>query len=336
MYDLINGRAQRPGRRRHRFAPDILKRVKDKCVLDNWHAIVALIYIWAFIGTTVSAPYLLEPWLNWWVVYSVCVVLMGFWMRGLATLLHEGAHFVLAKNAVVNFLAATVGSGYLIFHAFFPYRISHLNHHIYLGNEGKDPDLMFLIAQGVNSAKSRADFIWKFLISPLLMFRTPAKIVDLLRYRFFAKEEPLAEKLGKGIFLAFIIGLLIYLGLGRMFFWMWLVPLITTFPLVAWYVELMEHFPLVWESDIDLYMTRNRWTDPATRFFLGMFNENYHQTHHLFPQCPFWRLPEVHKILMEDEEYRNTQFREVGLVGSIIEGTPSILTSIVERRHRTA
>lgn len=330
MSALTDGRATRPRRRRHRFSAEILRRVKEKCVLDNWHVILALLYIWALIAATVSAPYLLEPWLNSWAVYLVCVVLMGFWMRGLSTLLHEGAHHVLAKNTVLNFVAATFASGYLILHAFVPYRKSHLDHHINLGDETKDPDLMFLVAQGLYSTKSKAAFIWKFLISPLFMVRTPAKVADLFRHRFFAKQEPFAEKLGKAIYLAIIITVLFYLGLGSAFFWMWVVPLITTFPLVAWFVELMEHYPLAKESDIDLYMTRNRWTDPLTKAAIGMFNENYHQTHHLFPQCPFWRLPEVHEILMEDEEYRRTQFREVGFILSIIEGTPSIIGSIVK------
>jgi fatty acid desaturase len=332
MSALTDGRATRPRRRRHRFSAEILRRVNEKCVQDNWHVILALLYIWALIAATVSAPYLLDPWLNWWAVYLVCVVLMGFWMRGLSTLLHDGSHHVLAKNKVLNFVAATFGSGYLIFHAFFPYRKSHLDHHIYLGDETKDPDLMFLVAQGIYSAQSNAAFIWQVLISPLLMARTPAKVVDLLRHRFLAKQEPPVEKLAKATYLAIIVTLLFYLGLGHVYFWMWVVPLITTFPLVAWYVELMEHFPLVRENDIDLYMTRNRWTDPVTKLFIGMFNENYHQTHHLFPQCPYWRLPDVHEILMEDEEYRRTQFREVGFVLSIIEGTPSIIGSIAKRR----
>ena len=40
------------------------------------------------------------------------------------------------------------------------------------------------------------------------------------------------------------------------------------------------------------------------RIFLAPKNVNYHIEHHFFPSVPFYRLPELHAILMSKPGYR--------------------------------
>ena len=51
---------------------------------------------------------------------------------------------------------------------------------------------------------------------------------------------------------------------------------------------------------------RTRTTQPTwlERIFLAPKNVNYHIEHHFFPSVPFYRLPELHAILMSKPGYR--------------------------------
>ncbi len=318
-------------RQRHRFSDHIQRRATDVCKrpLGNIRALSGVLNAWGRIVLSIGACYVLSPFIGWWASYAICVICIGCWQRGLATLLHESSHKRLAENKYINFTCGAFASGYLILQSWNAYKESHGDHHLYLGDDENDPDLKFLLNQGAYSEQRIPSFVWKFLISPLLLQRTPAKVTDLIRNRFLSSEEPLSEKLFKMGYAVLICSILVYLGLGFELVLFWFVPLVTSFPVVNWYLELFKHFPHVRENDIDLKMTRNRWTGWIGKFFLGVFHENYHQTHHLFPHCPYWRLPELHNILMDDPEYRATQFREIGLIFPVISGVPSIVGFIL-------
>ena len=53
---------------------------------------------------------------------------------------------------------------------------------------------------------------------------------------------------------------------------------------------------------------RTRTTQPTwlERNFLAPKNVNYHIEHHFFPSVPFYRLPELHAILMSKPGYRES------------------------------
>lgn len=108
----------------------------------------------------------------------------------------------------------------------------------------------------------------------------------------------------------------------------WLVPYLTAFPVINWYIELSEHYPLMGDAKSDLYMSRNRWTGPITKFFLGIHNENYHLTHHLAAYVPFWKMPEAHRAMLADDQYRSVQTRELGWFIPILRGVPSVVGAL--------
>jgi fatty acid desaturase len=53
---------------------------------------------------------------------------------------------------------------------------------------------------------------------------------------------------------------------------------------------------------------RTRTTEATwlERIFLAPKNVNYHIEHHFFPSVPFYRLPELHAILMSKPGYRES------------------------------
>lgn len=314
---------------RHQFSSKIKAKLREICKYDNYHAILALVEDYAVFGLAIALPYfvgsLFQSW-AWWIAYAcISVPLIGCRQRALATLLHESAHRTLAKSRVWNFIAGTFFSGYLVMQGWCAYKKSHVDqHHPLLGTE-EDPDLSFLRKQGVYEARSSLDFALRFLIAPLFFLRTPSKIIDLFRYRFFSPAEPIAEKLLKAAYLSGLVFTFYWFGGLTELFLFWLVPYLTIFPICNWYIELAEHTPLRPDAKSDLYTARNRWTGRLGRFLTGVHNESYHLAHHLHPGIPFWRLPEAHLIMMDDPEYRAVQSHAIGWMLPLVNGVPSIL-----------
>jgi fatty acid desaturase len=333
-------------RKRHRFSDEIKQAIKKECVLDNWHGPLAILGIYCRIAFSIAFPYVLSHMVSqvkhdcidnvWWFAYTISMVCIGFWQRALARVVHESAHKVLTKSRRFGKFLGTFASGYLIFQDWNSYHASHIDlHHPCLGDDKYDPDLAYHKSLGLYDDQSKAIFIWKNLIAPLFLLKSPSKIFDLLTNRLFSKEQPIIETLAKFTYIGALWFSSILLGVHSEFFLFWIVPIVVVFPVANWYIELFEHYPLVKQSELDIHMTRNRWSGVVAKFFTGTFNEHLHQVHHLFPSVPFWKLGKVHAILMSDEAYAATQCREVGLIIPVISGIPSIVGGLVSRRAKT-
>jgi fatty acid desaturase len=90
---------------------------------------------------------------------------------------------------------------------------------------------------------------------------------------------------------------------AKFYFLYWLLPYLTFFQAITWFIELAEHYPIVADAKSNLHATRNRFGHPVEHFFTGMHGENFHLIHHLFPSVPFWMLKRAHRTLLQDAEY---------------------------------
>src|SRR5690606_26626679 len=118
------------------------------------------------------------------------------------------------------------------------------------------------------------------------------------------------------LFFIIIFGILCYLGYFKYIIIFWSVPLITTFPVLGWCIELPEHYPMVHSNTIDLYMSRNRFSHWLEAIFLSIHYENYHLIHHLRPGIPFWNMKKAHEIFMEDSNYARANAEMGGAIVS--------------------
>src|ERR1044072_3997639 len=108
----------------HRLSPQVRKRLRALCVLDNYHAPLGLLFDYAVIAMSI---YLCVG-VSWW-FYPVSLVLIGSTQRALVNILHEASQKVLTKNRTLNLVLGTVFSGHLVFHLYNPYRTSHIGFH---------------------------------------------------------------------------------------------------------------------------------------------------------------------------------------------------------------
>jgi fatty acid desaturase len=114
----------------------------------------------------------------------------------------------------------------------------------------------------------------------------------------------------------------------------WIIPYLTSFQILGWYIELSEHTPLVRDSSVDLYMTRNRKSRLWERLLTGIHNDHYHLEHHLDPRTPFYKLPQAREIRMRDPKYAEVDAQFGGLWHRGPQGQPSAITAIVRSMVR--
>jgi fatty acid desaturase len=281
----------------HKFDNSIKNQIKELCQYNNFNGVMAVSSDYFFIA---FAIYLTQ--VSFW-LYPLSVLIIGSRQRALATVLHEAAHKTLAKNRLLNRILGTYFSGYLIFQTWDAYLRSHVfNHHTKLGSPEFDPDLKHYIESGVFERRSKNGFLMRYLVSPFFCANVFSTVRYLLVNRLALRSNGSELVPMLLTFVAFAtVGS--YLVGWEFILMYWLVPYLTTFQIITWFIELAEHYPLIRGAKDDLHATRNRFSHPIEAFFTAMHAENFHLTHHLFPGVPFWKLKRAHRILLEDPAY---------------------------------
>lgn len=312
---------------RHQFSKDIYQALKPLHRLDNYHGLAAWALNAVLIGSGIVAGHVLG-----WPGYILAIVLIGSRQRALATLVHEASHRALARNRTLNDALGTLASGYLLLMLFHAYRRSHVHeHHGQFGDAEGDADYRLALAHGVYDCGGGWRYVWHVLVSPALLFKVPAYLGYLMRDRLFNLRDPGArtELLLLAAYWLVLLAVLAHLQLLPQLFWYWVVPFLTTYQIIGWYIELAEHAPMM-ENGADIAMSRNRHSHPVEHFLTGMHNENYHLAHHLFPKVPFWRMKQLNELLRQDPAYR----RQDDACGGIFvsgNGAPSVASILWAR-----
>jgi fatty acid desaturase len=310
---------------RYKFSQNIKDELKLLTKLDNWHGLLAVLEDYTVIFASILATTCISMWF-----YPIALILIGSRQRALATLLHESAHNILAKNKTLNWLLGTFASGYLIFQQMAPYKASHcLEHHCHLANPDRDPDFKFYQNEGLYNPLTAREFYIRHIIQPLLFLRVPSYVSYLIQNRFLSNGGRWWESLAILGYWGLIISVTVWLGIGDKIIWFWLVPYFTTFQVIGWFIELSEHYPLLGNNNIDIYLSRNRFSCWYEACLTSIHCENFHLVHHLFPNVPFWNQSKAHQILLADPNYRSHDGDTSGIFFAL-QSQPSILTSILQ------
>lgn len=325
----------------YRFSPAIREELRKLNKPDNYHVPLAYLEDLLAIAAAVSLCLFLSPWF-----YPLAVIIIGARQRGIAGIMHDCAHNVGMANRRLQMLFGTVLTAYPILQTHYAYKISHVyTHHPKLGNPEADPDLRFFIEQGVYRSTGRREYIRRVILMPLICSQS----VAYLRYLFvnrYASATGKAKKTsgsqtvpshkrrldtaGFFVFWAAILGSAWQLG----FLWevalFWLVPYLTTFQLISWYIELSEHTPMIRDANVDLYMSRNRRGPWWERFLTGIHADSYHLEHHLDPRTPFYRRAQAREVRLQDENYAAVDRQFGGLFVKGRHGQPSAISVIID------
>jgi len=290
--------------RGYRFSPEIRTQLRELHKVDNWHGLLAWVEDVTWILAAILAAEESGHFGFFWVTYIIFTFpIIAVRQRAAATLLHESAHRTLAQNRRLNLLLGTYLSGYLILQSYSAYFASHVkDHHGHFGDPARDPDLRDHIRAGLYEPWPSMQFIARYLVLPLIVSQITL-IRRLILMRLFYKDADRRELARLSLFVVILtVTCCLVFGWTKVVLF-WYAPLFLGFPVVNWYLELLEHFPYPATAKLDIEATRHRAVGPITRRFFSIHQEGYHLDHHLSPGIPFWNLPRAHKIRMQDPIY---------------------------------
>lgn len=235
--------------------------------------------------------------------YLLAALIIGARMHALAILMHDATHYRFLKKRKWNDLITNIVTMYPLFTSIEVYRQNHLRHHQHL-NTDHDPDWVAKIGvKEFTFPKSKGEFLWTLFTYMILYRGTKDAIWFLQRFQSPSiKKKDKATDWYKIIYYLMLFSILTIMGWWQYFLLFWFIPYLSTFFMFQYIRSVAEHFGEL-AYDHDLTSSRTVKANWLERFFLSPHNVGYHLEHHLYPGVPFYHLPQLHKLLMDQKEY---------------------------------
>lgn len=263
-------------------------------------------------------------------LFVIGVVVMACKQHALGAIMHDATHYRLLETKRNNDLVSDFFCAFPIGMLTASYRRGHLPHHAFT-NKALDPywsrlsqDDAFLFPMARNKLRSllirdviglnlphwwpilRAWTGWAFILRDPEGYLSPT---DRRRFTLFWGMTAIAT---------------IVSGWWPYFLLLWALPMLTLNLAFTRLRIIAEHNLDVSDQEI----TRTRHVDGTwfERHAIGPMNINFHIAHHLFPMVPFYNLPQMHQVLLTDEEFRRDAelwpkyLGRSGIISSLLDG----------------
>jgi fatty acid desaturase len=275
-------------------------------------------------------------------VYVLMVLFLGARIHGMMMIMHDASHYRLFHSRTLNDFAGELLLSWPFFISMQRYRAFHFLHHHHLGEERDGNRILYLTH--TTAGELTADWVFpktalqfglfllkRFLAGPVLaLYITwinyseayfvwtgqPQKAWLIGRYRKPTSKTYVTLHV---LFMTTVIAALSYWHLWWAFFVFWIVPW-------SWHVVLeqirisSEHFAI--DNPHPFYrQTRSIRSSWFEKLFYLPNNGMYHLEHHMYPSVPFYRLPTLHALLMEQPGFRTgAQLTPhlTGLIGELL------------------
>ena len=271
---------------------------------SNWHSVCMIAFQWGLIALACWAAVASGHWL----VYVLAAFVIASRQQALGILVHDASHYLLFSNHAVNdvvadlFLAFPVGLSTTL------YRSTHLLHHRH-ANSPQDPDVLI--------AGNDPDWRWpktrwgclRLLLMSLFALNLQRAAGVYMRwnpgsnlFRPLSPAFPLRARLlwfGSTIV---VFGLVAWFNVWIPALLLWVLPSITILNVISRIRATAEH--VLTPSTHELNSTRTVIPAWWERWLIAPLGINHHLEHHLFPSVPGYKLDELHRQLMRDEEFR--------------------------------
>jgi fatty acid desaturase len=259
--------------------------IRDLHRINPWWNLVGIAFAvlwWLAALLIVSVPS--------WLVRLPAYFAIGVLIHGMANFMHEGIHGTLFRDKRKNRWFGFVMGAPALF-SVTAYGVNHLLHHRFnrtkddpdeITNVTKDPRLLQLFFYG-----------WILFGTVAYSLRLPYSAIH------HGSRSERSQVVLEQVLLALMVGSLFYFswrgGWLPLLVQVWLIPLIVTASIGnmrgwAEHVLTVRGHPLTETRTV----TSTRW------FSFFHINLNYHLEHHLFPRVPWYNLPKVHSLLLDD------------------------------------
>ena len=289
-----------------------VKSVKELSKLNSFKSMQAIACEWLAI----SACLIYATIGSNFAILIICFFLIATRQHALGILMHEASHFRLCKSRKLNDFLGNCFLAYPIFISTEVYRTNHLAHHNHIHTE-EDPDL----------ARRKDDNRWVFpkkeidIVKILLRDLFFGAISEQIRaVRSLSKKQKSVEGSGQSgsdyfrpIYYITLALLFTVTGSWITFLIFWILPLFTVLPCLLRIRSMARHFGLPHQHELN--HSRNYAGPFWERILIAPHNVGYHLDHHMFPSVPFYNLPKLNLILLQDSSYRALAHRNSSIFG---------------------
>lgn len=279
-------------------------RIKQLCTVKTLpYALVAL-FDWGLIFSLVYVSEVLGS----LAFYAFACVLIASRQHAFLALSHDAAHYRISANKLWNDIFSNTLFAYPLLFDTDGYRQNHLRHHGFL-NSQQDPDWVrkahlpqwqFPMPMSFVAKTFPKFVLWNGPKEWILIMLQLARVLPL---KDLSKPESLHRMAVRVFYFSVLAIPLTYFSLWGKFLHYWVVPLLFIFPTLQRVRSVAEHFGLAREHDLN--SSRNVMAPWYERLLFGPHNLNYHLDHHLISSVPFYNLPRLHEILMENATFRH-------------------------------
>ncbi|MBX9791510.1 MAG: fatty acid desaturase family protein [Pirellulales bacterium] len=282
----------------------IMPEVRRLSKVSNWRSAATIAWQWVLI----FAAGTLAVQTGHWAAYLLAFLVIGSRQQALGILVHDATHYSLFTNRTVNDIAGDLFVGFPVNISTTLYRSTHFPHHR-LTNTPDDPDYEYQVTDpDWQWPKTRWEAV-KVLLKSMFVINIRSAVKVANRWapgmNLFTPITPAYPLRARVLFVAVTIGIyavLIYTGLIWQALLLWMVPALTVVNLTNRMRAMAEH--VVVPGTHELNTTRTVIPNLLERWFICPLGINYHIEHHVFPSVPFYNVPKLHKLLMQDPWYR--------------------------------
>lgn len=248
---------------------------------------------------------------SWYMlVFAVpLVVLSGYGLFVLATTGHEGFHFNLTRNHLLSCYVGCLFSSMLPLFCATGFFIYHWRHHRH-NNSAEDPDLLHF--ERYRSVFGRIA-IARLAITLGYLLATVRVAMNGISGAPLPLSDADARRLAQFNLLCQAMWLTLYavLAVAAPRFLLAFVPVLCATTIISSINAYQEHAFAAPHAEP---FARTRTSRAVTLLHAG---SNFHVEHHLYPSVPCWRLPRVHRLLMERHWYAEREhLLDASLIGT--------------------
>lgn len=259
---------------------------------------IALGYV-ALVAVLLGCGRLQRQGAPWWLIVPVGALLTGYLLAYIHLFIHEAAHYNLAAKRKTNDRLANLFIGLIVGVNISSYRLTHLDHHRYLGTT-RDPERTYFDS-----------LTWGFIVESLLGIRV-LKVIGARQDNNAAHRVNNDTRAAAAARAMLVLGSLVNLGLLSLLWagglWqvmlVWLGGIGAVFPFFAAIRQLLEHrgehaLASVNYAEVDHGAVTRMFGDGPLASTLGGAGFNRHMLHHWDPQLSYTRLKEAEAFLLD-------------------------------------
>lgn len=266
--------------------------------------------LWVLL-TAIGAVTVLQP--EWWCRVAG-VVLIGCMLAHAAELQHETLHNLAYRSRRANSMTGIIlGLPMLI--SFAAYKAVHMRHHRDLGTPMNREFFDYGDQYGLKERSKFGTFVdWAVRFTMVHHYALFAANLgrSLVGREFSGESVRVSRHIRRDHYLAFVL-LLALSGVSwwldsAVIVWVWLLPLVLVAGPVHALIELPEHYGCETLNRDPFANTRTIRSNRILTWFTN--SNNFHVEHHLMPNLPLERLPDLHSEVRDRIRYFNCGYLE--------------------------